>query len=76
MASSGRTSIGGDAIGPAADCWSRRSPPQTVGLHSGAFAWAYVGIDAIAVPAQAVGFTVAERWQDQRLWFARLVAAC
>jgi len=36
---------------------------------------AYVGADAIEDPAQAAGFAVAERWQDERRWFARLVAA-
>jgi len=39
------------------------------------FAWAYVGVDAIEAPARAAGFTVGERWQEQRRWFARLVAA-
>jgi SAM-dependent methyltransferase len=45
------------------------------GLHSRPFAWAYVGADAIDAPARAAGFAVAERWRDQRRWFARLVAA-
>jgi len=45
------------------------------GLHSRSFAWAYVGADAIEDPARAAGFAVAERWQDERRWFARLVAA-
>jgi len=44
------------------------------GLHSRAFAWAYVGVDAIEAPARTAGFAVAERWQDDRRWFARLVA--
>ncbi len=43
--------------------------------RSGAFAWAYVGVDAIAAPARAAGFMVAERWQHERRWFARLAAA-
>ena len=42
--------------------------------YSQPFAWAYVGVDAIDAPARTAGFTVAERWQDERRWFARLVA--
>ncbi len=45
------------------------------GLHSRSFAWAYVGVDAIEDPAEAAGFAVAERWQHERRWFARLAAA-
>ena len=45
------------------------------GLHSRSFAWAYVGVDAIEDPAEAAGFAVAERWQHERRWFARLSAA-
>jgi len=45
------------------------------GVRSRAFAWAYVGIDAIEAPARAAGLAVAERWQDERRWFARLVPA-
>jgi SAM-dependent methyltransferase len=45
------------------------------GLHSRPFAWAYVGIDAIVPPARVAGFAVTERWQHERRWFARLVAA-
>jgi SAM-dependent methyltransferase len=44
------------------------------GHHSRSFAWAYVGADAIDAIALAAGFAVAERWQDDRRWFARLVA--
>ena len=43
--------------------------------HSRSFAWAYVGAGAIDAVALAAGFSVAERWQDERRWFARLVAA-
>ncbi len=43
------------------------------GLRSRSFPWAYVGVDAIEAPAGAAGFAVAERWQDERRWFARLV---
>ncbi|MFP5363167.1 MAG: methyltransferase domain-containing protein [Thermoleophilia bacterium] len=42
--------------------------------HSRPFAWAYVGVDAVQAPASAAGFAVAEHWQDERRWFARLVA--
>jgi len=42
--------------------------------RSRAFAWAYVGVDAIEAPARAAGFAVAQRWGDERRWFARLVA--
>ena len=45
------------------------------GVHSRSFAWAYVGVDAIDEPARTAGFAVAERWQDDRRWFARLIAA-
>jgi len=38
------------------------------------FPWAYVGVDAIECPARTAGFAVAERWRDERRWFARLVA--
>jgi hypothetical protein len=47
---------------------------EYAGRRSSPFAWAYVGIDAIAAPARAAGFSVAERWDDERRWFARLVA--
>ncbi len=43
--------------------------------HSEPFPWAYVGIDAVQAPARAAGFAVAERWQHERRWFARLVAS-
>jgi len=46
------------------------------GRHSRSFAWAHVGADAIDAVARAAGFAVAEHWQDERRWFARLVAAC
>ena len=39
------------------------------------FPWAYVGIDRIDALAQAAGFAVAECWQHERRWFARLAAA-
>jgi SAM-dependent methyltransferase len=39
------------------------------------FAWAYVGVDAIDVPARSAGFVVAERWRDDGRWFARLTTA-
>jgi len=45
------------------------------GRHSRSFAWAYVGTDAIDAVARTAGFAVAERWQDERRWFARLVVA-
>jgi SAM-dependent methyltransferase len=43
--------------------------------HSRSFAWAYVGTDAIEAIARTAGFVVAERWQDEQRWFARLIAA-
>jgi SAM-dependent methyltransferase len=39
------------------------------------FAWARVGVDAIATPAGAAGLRVAARWQDEGRWFAALEAA-
>lgn len=54
---------------------SERIRLELGGLHSRPFAWAYVGADAIAAPARAAGFAVAESWRDERRWFARLVAA-
>ncbi len=47
---------------------------EYAGQHSSPFAWAYVGVDAIEAPAGAAGFIVAERWDDEQRWFARLVA--
>ena len=47
---------------------------EYAGLRSSPFAWAYVGGDAIDGPARAAGFRVAERWEDEQRWFARLVA--
>ena len=44
------------------------------GLQSRAFAWAYVGVDAIDGPARTAGFAVAERWRQDRRWFARLTS--
>jgi SAM-dependent methyltransferase len=46
---------------------------EYAGQHSSPFAWAYVGIDAIEPLARAAGFAVAERWDAERRWFARLV---
>lgn len=54
---------------------SERIRLELDGLRSRSFAWAYVGADAIEAPALAAGFTIAERWQDDRRWFARLIAA-
>lgn len=39
------------------------------------FAWARVGVDAIATPAGAAGLRVAARWHDEGRWFAALEAA-
>ncbi len=47
---------------------------EFAGRHSLPFAWAYVGVDAIEALARTAGFAVAERWQDERRWFARLTA--
>jgi SAM-dependent methyltransferase len=45
------------------------------GIHlSRWFQWARVGVDAIARPAHAAGFAVAERWETEKRWFGRLVA--
>jgi len=48
---------------------------EVAGRHSRSFAWAYVGTDAIDAVARRAGFAVAECWQDERRWFARLVVA-
>jgi SAM-dependent methyltransferase len=48
---------------------------EYAGRQSSPFAWAYVGSDAIEALARTAGFTVAERWDAERRWFARLVAA-
>ena len=54
---------------------SERIRLELDGLLSRSFAWAYVGADAIDGPALAAGFAIAERWQADRRWFARLIAA-
>ncbi|CAA9517319.1 MAG: hypothetical protein AVDCRST_MAG67-3133, partial [uncultured Solirubrobacteraceae bacterium] len=59
---------------PGVPVTSERIRLELDGLRSRAFAWAYVGIDAIEAPAHAAGFAVTERWQDERRWFARLAA--
>jgi SAM-dependent methyltransferase len=38
------------------------------------FAWARVGVEAIAVPAHTAGLRVADRWRDGERWFAALEA--
>jgi SAM-dependent methyltransferase len=53
---------------------SERIRLEVDGRCSRSFAWAYVGADAIDTVAHAAGFAVTERWQDERRWFARLVA--
>ena len=69
----------GDALvelaAPGVGVTSERIRLELGDLRSRSFAWAYVGVDAIDAPARSAGFTVAERWQDERRWFARLVAA-
>jgi hypothetical protein len=47
---------------------------EYAGQRSHPFAWAYVGIDAVEAPARAAGFSIAERWDHEHRWFARLVA--
>jgi SAM-dependent methyltransferase len=42
--------------------------------HSGWFAWARVGPEAIAAPARGAGLRVADRWRDGDRWFAALEA--
>lgn len=54
---------------------SERIRLELGGLRSRSFPWAYVGADAIEAPALAAGFAVAERWRDERRWFARLIAS-
>jgi SAM-dependent methyltransferase len=54
---------------------SERIRLEVDGRHSRSFAWAYVGTDAIDAVARTAGFGVRERWQHERRWFARLVAA-
>ncbi len=70
---------GGDVLvelaPPGVAATSERIRLELGGLHSRSFAWAYVGVDAIGYPARAAGFAVEERWQHERRWFARLVAA-
>ena len=69
---------GGDVLvelaAPGVGITSERIRLELGDLRSRSFAWAYVAIDAIDAPACSAGFTVAERWQDERRSFARLVA--
>ena len=60
---------------PGVAATSERIHLELGGQHSRSFAWAYVGIDAIEAPARTAGFAVTESWQEERRWFARLVAA-
>ena len=59
---------------PGAPTTSERIRLELDGLFSRPFEWAYVGIDAIDALAKATGFRVAERWESERRWFARLAA--
>jgi SAM-dependent methyltransferase len=53
---------------------SERIRLELDGQVSRTFPWAYVGVDAIVEPARAAGFHVAETWESERRWFARLTA--
>jgi SAM-dependent methyltransferase len=53
---------------------SERLRLELDGQVSRAFPWAYVGADAIAEPALAARFGVAETWESERRWFAQLTA--
>ncbi len=53
---------------------SERIRLEFAGRRSRPFDWAYVGADAIHAPAHAARFAVAERWCEERRWFARLAA--
>lgn len=59
---------------PGVAATSERIRLEVGGRCSRSFAWAYVGTDAIDAVAGTAGFAVTERWQDERRWFARLVA--
>ncbi len=76
----------GQLLRPAGEVLVELAPPGVVatserirlevdGRQSRSFAWAYVGTDAIDAVARTAGFGVPERWQHERRWFARLVAA-
>ena len=47
---------------------------EAAGATSAWFAWARVGVGAIAIPARSAGLRVAERWRDGERWFAALEA--
>lgn len=57
---------------PGAGVVSGRVRLEDDAMASDWFAWASVGIDAIDGPARAAGLRVAERWCDDRRWFAAL----
>ncbi len=61
-----------ELAGPGVRAASERIRLELGDQRSHAFDWAYVGVDAIEGPARGAGFAVAERWQCERRWFARL----
>jgi SAM-dependent methyltransferase len=60
--------------GPGIGVHRRRVRLEDGASASGWFAWASIGVDAVAAPARAAGLRVRERWSDEGRWFAALEA--